>query len=208
MGGPCCEDLLTACPSFCLEKASFYSAEKCPLFLSKKSQFLQVLEQVWKHRRLVRHTHTHFNRRTFSLNLTISEVLLAAMADTVRKLNLNTLEGGVLTVEVTQTNTVQELKTMLCEKKTEHPIELRILTAEVLVGGAFLHSESQTVEAAGLLDAEFEGTVIYSRKNVEAATRMGLSGKSFVQVSIPASLVQISARAFQYCPQVVRGGNP
>ena len=45
----------------------------------------------------------------------------------MRKLNLNTLEGGVLTVQVTETNTVYELKTMLREKKHEDPIERKII---------------------------------------------------------------------------------
>jgi len=151
----------------------------------------------------IRETHTHTQRK-FSLNLTISEVL-AAMEDMEDfELNLKTLEGGVVTVQVTPTNTIHQLKTMLCEKKAEHPNELKILTAEVLVGGALVRSESQTLEAAGLLDAEFEGTVVYSRKTVEAATKMRVSGESFVQVSIPASLVRISAGAFHKCPQVVR----
>ena len=120
------------------------------------------------------------------------------------ELKLSTLEGGVITVQVTPTNTIEELKTMLCEKKAEHPNELKILTAKVLVGGALVNSESQTLAAAGLLDAEFEGTVVYSRKNVEAATKEAIYAEGFVQVNIPASLVQISARAFHNCPQVVR----
>ena len=132
--------------------------------------------------------HTHTRRsfdnisivngvRKFSLNLTISEVL-AAMEDMEDmedfKLNLKTLEGGVITVQVTPRNTIEDLKTMLCEKKAEHPNELKILTAEVLVGGALVHSDSQTLEAAGLLDAESEVTVVYSRKEVEAATKKAI----------------------------------
>ena len=90
------------------------------------------------------------------------------------KLNLKTLEGGVITVQVTPRNTIEDLKTMLCEKKAEHPNELKILTAEVLVGGALVHSDSQTLEAAGLMDAESEVTVVYSRKEVEAATKKAI----------------------------------
>ena len=36
-------------------------------------------------------------------------VVLAAMADMHRELKVSTLEGGVLTVQVTPTNTIQEL---------------------------------------------------------------------------------------------------
>eukprot|EP00434_Breviolum_minutum_P002575 symbB.v1.2.002276.t1/scaffold122.1/size316190/9 len=134
----------------------------------------------------------------------ISQVLLAAMADTVRKLNLNTLEGGVLAVQVTQTNTVYELKTMLREKKHEDPIERKIIKAEVLLDGALVHCDYQTLEAVGLLDGEFEVTVVYSRNEVEAATKTEIYATGFVQVNIPASLVKISARAFEGCDQLVR----
>ena len=43
------------------------------------------------------------------------------MADPVLTLKVNTLEGGVLTVQVTPLNTIQELKTMLRENKHEDP---------------------------------------------------------------------------------------
>ena len=126
------------------------------------------------------------------------------MADTVRELKVNTLEGGVLTVQVTPINTIQELKTMLREKKHEDPNECKIVKAEILVDGALVHCDSQTLEAAGLLDAEFEVIVIYSRNAVEAATKEAIDAEGFVQVNIPASLVKISARAFQDCRQPVR----
>ena len=76
-------------------------------------------------------------------------VLLAAMADMHRELKVSTLEAGVLTVQVMATNTIQELTTMLREKKHEDPIERKILKAEVLVGGSLVQSDSQTLEAAG-----------------------------------------------------------
>ena len=126
----------------------------------------------------------------------------------MRELKMNTLEGGVLTVQVTPTNTIQELKRMLLSKKQADPIDHKILTAEILVDGALVHCDSQTLEAAGLSDAEFEVTVVYSRNEVEAATKEAIYAKSLVQVNIPASLVEISARAFEHCQQVVRVAIP
>ena len=52
------EDLLTACPSSCLEKAAIYSAEKYLFCSSQKSQFLQVLEQVFAQKIDETDTHT------------------------------------------------------------------------------------------------------------------------------------------------------
>ena len=135
--------------------------------------------------------------------------LLAAMADSVRELQVNTLEGGVLTVRVQATTTIGELKFLLRKKKQTNPIERRILKAEVLVGGAVVDCDYQPLAAVGLLDdGEFEVTVVYSRKEVEAATKETIYSKGFVQVNIPASLVEISARAFACCDQVVRVAIP
>ena len=126
------------------------------------------------------------------------------MAEMVCELKVNTLEGGVLTVQVTPTNTIQELEVMLCEKKYEDPIEHKILKAEILVDGALVPCDARTLKAAGLLDAECDITVIYSRNEVEAATKEAIYAKGFVQVNIPASLVEISDRAFENCHQLVR----
>ena len=130
------------------------------------------------------------------------------MADSVRELQVKTLEGGVITVQVKPTTTIGELKAMLVrEKKHEDPNERKILKAEIVVEGALVrHCDSHTLKAAGLLDAEFE--VVYSINEVEAATKTAIYAKGFVQVNIPASLVEISASAFQDCTQVVRAVIP
>ena len=60
----------------------------------------------------------------------------------------------------------------------------------------------------GLLDAEFEVTVVYSKNEVEAATKEAIYAEGFVQVNIPDSLVQISAGAFEDCHQLVRVAIP
>eukprot|EP00434_Breviolum_minutum_P002574 symbB.v1.2.002275.t1/scaffold122.1/size316190/8 len=139
------------------------------------------------------------------------EVLLTAMAtmaDTPRELKVNTIEGAVLTVQVMPTNTIQELKAMLCEKKHENPVERRIFKAEVLFDGSLVHCDSQTLQAVGLLDGEFEVTVVYSRNEVEAATKAEIHGEGFVQVNLPVSLVEISSKAFENCRQLVKVAIP
>ena len=129
------------------------------------------------------------------------------MAAMLCELKVKTLEGGDLTVEVMQTNTIRELKAMLHEKKhCEDPIEHKILKVKVLADG--LLDDDLTLESAGLLHAESEVTVIYSRNEVEAATKEAIHAEGLLQVNIPTSLTEIPARAFKDCNQVGQGGNP
>ena len=112
----------------------------------------------------------------------------AAMAS---KLKVNTLEGSVVTVQVMPTNTIQELKAMLHEKKhCEDSIEHKILRVKLMMDG-LLVDDDQALEAAGLLHAESEVTVIYSRNEVEAATKEAIHEEGFLQVNIPSSLTRI-----------------
>ena len=125
------------------------------------------------------------------------------MAVMPRELKLKTLEGGDLNVEVIPTCTVQELKAMLLEKKDcEDPIERQILKVEVLSGG-FSIDDHQTLESAGLLHAESDVTVIYCRNEIEAATKEAIHEEGLLEVSMPSSLTEIPARAFQDCKQVL-----
>ena len=130
---------------------------------------------------------------------------LAAMATgPVREVKVNTLEGGVFTVKVLPTNTIEELKDMLREKKhCEDPIERQILKVKVLVD-TLLVDDDQTLESAGLLHSESEVTAIYSRNEVEAAAKEEIHAKGLLQVNIPSSLTEIPARAFQGQNQVVK----
>ena len=136
---------------------------------------------------------------------TVSCVAMAA--EMPREVKVKTLEGGDLTVKVVPTNTIEDLKAMLHEKKhCEDPIERQILKVEVLADGLLVDSD-QTLESAGLLRAESEVTVIYSRNIVEAATQEAIQAihtKSFLQVNIPSSLTEIPPEAFRDCNQVVR----
>ena len=136
------------------------------------------------------------------------EFFLAAMAAMPHELKLKTLQGGDLTVEVVPNTTIRELKAMLHEKKhCEDPIEHKILKVKVLADG-LLVDDDQTLESVGMLHAESEATVIYSRNEVDAAAKEAIHVKGFLQVNIPFSLTAIPARAFSECHQVVKAAIP
>ena len=130
------------------------------------------------------------------------------MAAMTHELKLKTLEGGDLTIEITSTSTIQELKAILHQRKDcEDPIEREILKVEVLVDGLLL-DDDQTLESAGLAHSESEVIVIYQRNEVKAATKETIHKKGLLQVNIPSSLAEIPAEAFQKCNQVVRVSIP
>ena len=82
----------------------------------------------------------------------------------LREVKVNTLEGGDFTVEVTQTNTIEEFKAILLEKKhCEDSSERKILKVKVLTD-ALLDDDGQTLESAGLLHSKLS-SVIYFRHN-------------------------------------------
>ena len=115
----------------------------------------------------------------------------------LREVKVKTLDGGSLRVEVMPANTIEELKAMLYEKKHgEDPIERKILKVKVLAD-RLLVDDDQTLESAGLLHPEAEVTVIYSRNEVEAATKDAIHAEGLLQVNIPFSLTKIPARAFK-----------
>ena len=120
------------------------------------------------------------------------------------ELKVKTVEGGEIAVEAMPTNTVKELKAKLFEKKhCEDPIVRKILQVQVLANG-LLVDDDQTLESAGLLHDESEVTVIYSRNEVEAATKGAIHAEGLLQVNIPSSLTEIPAGAFQDLIQVVK----
>ena len=124
-----------------------------------------------------------------------------------QQLKVTTLDGGVLTFEVWPFDTIQELKARLrAKKRCEDFIEIierKILKVKVLVDGLLVDDDDQTLEAAGLLHAESEVSVIYSRKEVEAATKEAIHAEGLLKVNIPSSLTEIPTRAFQDCNQVL-----
>ena len=125
------------------------------------------------------------------------------------EVKVKTLEGGDLTVKVVPTTTIRELKALLHEKKgCEDPIERKILKVKVLAN-ALLVDDDQTLEYAGLLHAESEVTVIYSRNEVEAATKDGIHADGFLQVNVPSSLTEIAFGAsLSRVLSGGQGGNP
>ena len=130
------------------------------------------------------------------------------MAAMPRELKVKTLDGDDLTVEVVPTTTIKELKAKLFGKKhCEDPIERKILKVKVLADG-LLVDDGQTVDSAELLHAESEATVIYSRNEVEAATKEAIHAEGFLQVNIPVSLTEISGSSLWTLQSGGQGGNP
>ena len=110
------------------------------------------------------------------------------------KLKVNTLEGGIIILDITPTVTVRELKAMLLEQAPcEHPLERRILKAKLLNDKTLIDDAqaSQTLIEAGLLHAMEGGhvakvTVLYTRNEMEAVTSREIPLLSrLLQVNIP-----------------------
>ena len=115
-----------------------------------------------------------------------------------------TLEGEMLAVEVAPTNTVKELRAMLLEsRRCEDSIERQLLRVEVLTAGLLI-DDDQTVESAGLLCAESDVTVVYARREVEAATKEGIHEEGPLGVIVPSHVTEIKNLAFADCQQVLR----
>ena len=107
------------------------------------------------------------------------------MATAPQKMKVKTLEGETLAVEVLPTNTVKELRAMLLESKGyEDPIERQLLRVEALTAG-LLMDDDQTVESAGLLCAGSDVTVVYARREVEAATKEAIHEEGPLRVIVP-----------------------
>lgn len=93
------------------------------------------------------------------------------------ELKVRTLGGCVLTLEVTPTNTVEKLKRMLLDKKIceDSNENYAILGVQVLADNRLLSDDDQTLESLGLLHAEWDVMVVYSRKKPKIRT-MGNKG--------------------------------
>ena len=117
------------------------------------------------------------------------------------KLKVNTLEGGIIILDITPTVTVRELKAMLLEQAPcEHPLERRILKVKLLNDKTLIDDAqaSQTLIEAGLLHAMEGGhvaevTVLYTRNEMEAVTSREIPLLSrLLQVNIPDAAVKLS----------------
>ena len=70
------------------------------------------------------------------------------------EVQLNTLQGDVITLDVVMTATVRELKAMLLEKHPcQDPIERKVLKVELLQDSSII-DDAETLDAARLLGAE------------------------------------------------------
>ena len=108
------------------------------------------------------------------------------------EVQLNTLQGGVITLDVVMTATVRELKAMLLEKHPcQDPIERKVLKVELLRDSSII-DDAETLDAAGLLGAESLVTVTYTRNEVEAATKHDICTQGCFAVKIPSNVTSIS----------------
>ena len=122
------------------------------------------------------------------------------------ELELNTLQGGVITLEVKLETTLGELKTMLCEKhpRAEDPTESKLLRVELLLNSSIIGmDDAQTLGAAGLLEAEAPTTVIYKRNEAEASEKFYVRALGFFHLNIPSYCKTICDGAFRDCQNLV-----
>ena len=145
-----------------------------------------------------------FDSIMIAVILASDNFFVAKMATVPQEIKVKTLEGEMLAVEVAPTNTVKELRAMLLEsKRGEDSIERQLLRVEVLTAGLLL-DDDQTVESAGLLCAESDVTVVYARREVEAATKEGIHEEGPLGVIVPSHVMEIKNLAFADCQQVLR----
>ena len=122
------------------------------------------------------------------------------------ELELRTLQGGVITLEVSMETTLGELKTMILEKHTraEDVVERKLLRVELLLNSSIIEmDDAQTLGAAGLLEAEAPTTVIYRRNEAEASTKDDVHALGFFHLNTPSTCTTISRSAFDSCQNLV-----
>ena len=124
-----------------------------------------------------------------------------------QKLEVNTLQGDVIVLEVLMETTLGQLEAMLLEKRpafSEDPMERKLLMVELLRDSTIVEmDDAQTVGAAGLLEAEAITTAIYKRNEVEAVTRKDIHTRKFFHLNIPSYCANIPFMAFQDCSNLV-----
>ena len=119
------------------------------------------------------------------------------------EVQLNTLQGNVITLSVMMTATVQELKAMLLEKHPcQDPIERKVLKVELLRDSSII-DDAETLDTAGLLGAESLVTVTYTRNELQAATKHDIHTQGCFALKIPSNITNISEAAFQNSRQLV-----
>ena len=119
------------------------------------------------------------------------------------ELKVITLRGDVLALDVTEIQTVQQLKARLLEQfPCEDPIEQKICRVAVFQGNSLLN-DFQTLNEVGL-DAESEVSVVYTSNKVEAASKNDVNSRGFFGVIIPPDVTEVSKDAFRWCQTLVK----
>ena len=118
-------------------------------------------------------------------------------------LQVNTLEGNIQTVDATPSSAIRELKHLLVDQRPwEDCIDRKIGRAKILTDG-LLADDDQTLGSSGILHADFNATVVFSRAELEAARAKNICEKGFVQVTLSPGIDSIAAGAFRSCDQAV-----
>ena len=130
-------------------------------------------------------------------------LLQEALLQGPREMQVTTLEGEPLTFKVFPTDTLKDLKAMLvAHKHREDLTERKLCCVKVLAGGLIV-DDDQTLESAGLMCAGCDVMVIYTRKEVEAATKEAIHEEDFLHVTIPSHIREIQQGAFDLCENVL-----
>ena len=126
----------------------------------------------------------------------------AAMSCEVK---VNTLQGGVITLDLPMTATVRELKAMLLEKHPcQDPSKRKVLQVELVRNTAIIDiDDTETLSSGGFLSAESQLSVAYTANEVEAATKHDIHTRGSFGVTIPSNVTNISRKAFKSSQQLV-----
>ena len=116
-----------------------------------------------------------------------------------QEMQVTTLEGEPLTFKVFPTDTLTGLKAMLVARKHREDLTERQLCCVKVLAGGLLVDGDQTLESAGLMCAGCDVMVIYTRREVEAATKEAIHEKDFLHVTIPSHITEIEQDAFDLC---------
>ena len=119
----------------------------------------------------------------------------------VSMLQVKALDGSIQTVDATPSSTIRELKHMLVDQRPwEDCIDRKIGRATILTD-AVLADDDQTLESSGILHADCNATVVYSRAKLEVARAKDICEKGFVRIIIPSGVDDIASGAFMRCEQ-------
>ena len=108
-----------------------------------------------------------------------------------REMQVTTLEGEPLTFDVFPTDTLKDFKAMLVARKHHEDLTERNLCCVKVLAGGLLVDDDQTLESAGLMCAGCDVMVMYTRREVEAATKEAIHEEDFLHVTIPSQFFEL-----------------